>query len=435
MCLHTGATARPATTVAVHPEGYNRHRGGDRTRTTPAPPSPEPHEAAGAAAQQADPGPNPAGRGAEPNVYITHPTHGAGTRSCKTQPPTATRKTTLNAGRCVRQPREGRGRNRQTPPKKEKNSGGGGGERTAHSHQTAHQHRRGGQTPHPEGTEDGTPETGTGGPPSQNRQHQARSSDPPGRGTPKTRRHTPRLDEKKKRQQPSPKERGWGGSDHKARHRDSQRPTPQSESKSRPPQKKTHPDNRTKWAGHSRDPSPARTPTQHTPARKGGAQAGRGHKHTRTPTPEPGVAGRSTNHTRPHSTPNQEVRETTRDGHMSTHEPQKPPKERRGAAETQTPARTPTPHTGTGNGGVQAERARNHARPIPPTTKGGVQAGTQAQPQTPHTPAGKRGTTPQTVPTHTRPRPSQDWPGYRNPHPTTTRTQTQAPHHSRKPPV
>ena len=82
----------------------------------------------GAPAQPAEPGPNPAGRGAELNVYITHPTHWAGTRPKGTQPPTATRKTTLNAGQCVRQPREGRGRNRQTPPKKKRGGGGGGHE-------------------------------------------------------------------------------------------------------------------------------------------------------------------------------------------------------------------------------------------------------------------------------------------------------------------
>ena len=81
----------------------------------------------GAAAQPAEPGPNPAGRGAEPNVYIAPPTNGAGTLPSRMQPQTAARKTTLNAGQSVRQPREGRGRNRQAPPKKEKTQGGEGG--------------------------------------------------------------------------------------------------------------------------------------------------------------------------------------------------------------------------------------------------------------------------------------------------------------------
>ena len=112
----------------------------------------------GAAAHPAEPRPNPAGRGAEPNVYIAHPTHGAGTRPNRTQPPTAARKTTLNAGQCVRQPREGRGRNRQPPPPKKKQGGGWG---RARKQPTATKPpantTRGGQTPHPEGTEDSTP--------------------------------------------------------------------------------------------------------------------------------------------------------------------------------------------------------------------------------------------------------------------------------------
>ena len=314
-------------------------------------------------------------------MYITQPTHGAGTRPSRTQPPTAIRKTTLNAGQCVRQPREGRGRNRQTPPpkKKEENIGGEGGGR-----------ENGPQPPNrpPTPQEAANPPTQKApktGPP---KGHWGTTQPKPAtpsqeqrptgkRDTQNAQTHTARK--KKKSQQLSPKERGWGDRDHKARDRDSQRPTPQSQSKTRKKKKHT-PTTQPRRAGHRRDLGPAPTPTQHTPARKGGEQAGRAHKHTP-----------------PHSTPHQEVQETTRDGHTSTHTPQHPPKEWRGAPETQTPVRTPTPHTGTGNDGVQAERARNHARPISPTTKGGVQAETQAQPRTPQTLAGKRGTTPQTV--------------------------------------
>ena len=83
----------------------------------------------GAAAHPAEPGPNPARRGAEPTMYIARPTHGAGTRPNRTQPPTAARKTTLNAGQCVGQPRAGRGRNRQPPPPKKKQQRGEGGGR------------------------------------------------------------------------------------------------------------------------------------------------------------------------------------------------------------------------------------------------------------------------------------------------------------------
>ena len=61
-------------------------------------------------------------------MYKAQPTHGAGTRPTRTQPPTAVQKTTLNAGQCVRQPREGRGRNRQPPPKKKRGGRGGGRE-------------------------------------------------------------------------------------------------------------------------------------------------------------------------------------------------------------------------------------------------------------------------------------------------------------------
>ena len=84
-------------------------------------------------------------------MYIAHPTHGAGTRPNRTQPPTAARKTTLNAGQCVRPPREGRGRNRQPPPQKKNNRGGrGGGAKTAHSHQTARQHHQRRPNPPPQ---------------------------------------------------------------------------------------------------------------------------------------------------------------------------------------------------------------------------------------------------------------------------------------------
>ena len=95
-------------------------------------------------------------------MYIAHPTHGAGTWPNRTQPPTAARKTTLNSGQCVRQPRERRGRNRQPPPLKEKQGGEGGGAKTAHSHQTPANTTRGGQIPHPEGTEDRTPKQAQG---------------------------------------------------------------------------------------------------------------------------------------------------------------------------------------------------------------------------------------------------------------------------------
>ena len=93
-------------------------------------------------------------------MYIAHPTHGAGTRPHRTQLKTAARKTTPNARQCVRQPREGRGRNRQAPPPQKKQKKGGGrekGTKTAHSRQTARQHHHRQPNPPPEGTEDRTP--------------------------------------------------------------------------------------------------------------------------------------------------------------------------------------------------------------------------------------------------------------------------------------
>ena len=117
----------------------------------------------GAAAQPAEPGPNPARRGAEPTVYIAHPTHGAGTRPNRTQLKTAALRTTLNAGQCVRQPREGRGRNRQAPPPKKK--GGGRGKRHENSPQPPNRPPtppEAAKPPPPEGTEDRTPKEAQG---------------------------------------------------------------------------------------------------------------------------------------------------------------------------------------------------------------------------------------------------------------------------------
>ena len=53
-------------------------------------------------------------------VYITHPNHGAGARPSQEQAPTATRLAKPNDDQCVHRPREGRGRNRQTPPPQKK---------------------------------------------------------------------------------------------------------------------------------------------------------------------------------------------------------------------------------------------------------------------------------------------------------------------------
>ena len=308
----------------------------------PQPTNPEPHAAAWRSP--------PAGRArTEPNVYIVHPTHGAGTRPSRTQRPTAARKTTLNEGQCLRQPREGRGRNRQPPPpqKKQTGRGGGGAREQPTATKPPANTTRGGQTPQPEGTEDRTTKEAQ-------EDHPAKT----GNTKPETAAHRERGHQnmetqttlkKKKSQQPSPKERGWGDRDHKlgkgtASNRHHKAKPRHAEKKKR---KKHTPTTQPRRAGHCRDPRPARTPTHRTPARKGEEQVGRAHKHAP-----------------PHSNPNQEVQETTRDGRTSTHTPQHPPKERWSAAKNQTPAHTPGPHTRTRDGGGQAERARNQTCPI-----------------------------------------------------------------------
>ena len=222
-------------------------------------------------------------------MYIAHPTHGAGTRPNRTQPPTAARKTTLNAGQCVRQPREGRGRNRQAPPPQRKKTGGGGG--GARKQPTATKPpantTRGGQTPHPEGTEDRTPKRGTGGPPSQNRQHQARNSGTPGKGTPK---HADTHHQKKK-PAAQPERKGMGGQGPQGpgqRHpaTDTTKPNQEEEKK----WEKHTPTTQPGRAGHSQDPGPARTLTPHTGTGNGGGQAERARNHTRPisrPKPKP----------------------------------------------------------------------------------------------------------------------------------------------------
>ena len=97
-------------------------------------------------------------------MYIAHPTHGAGTRPNRTQPPTAPRKTTLNADQCVRQPGEGRGRNRQaTPPqkKKQQRGEGGGALKQPTATKPPANTTRGGQTPRPRKHQREDPQRGT----------------------------------------------------------------------------------------------------------------------------------------------------------------------------------------------------------------------------------------------------------------------------------
>ena len=204
-------------------------------------------------------------------MYIAHPTHGAGTRPHRTQLKTTARKTTLNAGQCVRQPREGRGRNRQAPPPQKKKEGGGGkGKKTAHSRQTARQHHHRRPNPPPEGTEDRTPT-------------EAQGDHPPKTGNTKPvtaadgEKGHRNGKKKKENHQPSPKGRGWRDRDHKAREK-----------------KKRKTKEKTKSA-------------QNTPRHP--SQEGLGTAETRA------------QHTRPHRTPEPETAGGKRGAHETTHVP------------------------------------------------------------------------------------------------------------------
>ena len=208
-------------------------------------------------------------------MYIAHPTHGAGTWPNRTQLKTAARKTTLNAGQCVCQPREGRGRNRQAPPPPPK-KGRGEGEK-ARKQPTAAKPpadtTRGGQTPPPEGSEDRTPK-------------EAQRDHPPKTGNTKPgtadHREKGHRKKKKKRQPPAqPERKGMEGQGPQS---------PGQEKKKRKKKKKNTPTTQPRRAGHSRDPGPAQRPRPHAGTRNGGGQAGRPRNHKRPisrPKPKP----------------------------------------------------------------------------------------------------------------------------------------------------
>ena len=272
----------------------------------------------GATAHPAEPEPNPAGRGAEPNVYITHPTHGAGARPVKTQPPTTNRKATQNADQCVHQPREVRGWNRWTAPKK-KNRGEGGA-RSAHSHHTAHQHHKRRPNPHPDGTEDKTPQKAP-------RDHRAKTGNTePRAAADRENRHPKQSDthhaEKKKNKQQTtrPGREGMGGQ----RPRDPRPPLPTDRHQKPPRNTKAKPKGR--GGGENPNNGNTRTPPRHRqPPGMGGGKWG---THTTARTPQlPNQEGRGTaetraKHTRPHSTPDQGEAGYKRGAHTHTHTPQ-----------------------------------------------------------------------------------------------------------------
>ena len=197
-------------------------------------------------------------------MYIAHPTHGAGTRPHRTQQKTAARKTTLNVGQCVRQRREGRGRNRQAPPPRKKKEGGGGkGTKTAHSRQTARQHHHRRPSPPREGTEDRTPT-------------EAQGDHPPKTGNtkPVTAAHGEKGHGKKKKEREPPAQPERKGMEGQG---------PQSPGQKKKPKRKKH----------TRQPSQERLGTAETRAQ----------------------------HTRPHRTPEPETAGGKRGAHETTHVP------------------------------------------------------------------------------------------------------------------
>ena len=219
--------------------------------------------------------------GAEPTVYIAHPTHGAGTRPKRKQLTTAARKTTLNAGQCVRQPREGRGRNRQTPPKKKNKKttegGGGGGAKKTHSHPNRPPTPSEAAKPPPEGTEDRTPKKAQGDHPAKTGNTKPETAAHQEKGHRNKQTHTTKKKKRKKKKRASnpAREKGDGGTG-------TTRPgtgTP-SKKKKKKKRKKNTPTTQPRRAGHSRDPGPAHTPTPHARTGNGGGQAGRPRNHT-----------------------------------------------------------------------------------------------------------------------------------------------------------
>ena len=162
------------------------------------------------------------------------------------------------------------------------------------------------------------------------------------------------------------------------------------------------------WRGAAETRARAHTPTPHTPARSGGVQAERAHKHTNpnTPARSGGVQPKSEpKHTRPHRTAQPGVAGYKQSAHTSTHTARHPSQQWRGAAETPAQAHTPTPHTPARSGGVQAERAHKHAHPNTPPRSGGV----QPKPEPKHAHPGQewRGTSGARTQTRTPKHPSQ----------------------------
>ena len=279
----------------------------------------------GATTEPAEPEPNPAGRDAEPNVYITHRTHGAGARPGKTQPPTATRKTTLNADQCVHRPREGRRRNRQTPP--EKNKRGRGREKGPQPRNRPPTPQEAAKPPAQTAPKTGPPEGAPEDRPAETGNTKPGAAAHWGKGH---REHADthhagadKKDKKHTKAQPEPD--GMGGrrprdpgpgqpatDTTKPRYDTPQRPLHQKKPKGRGGANPTH--------GNTRTP-----PRHRRPPKKGGVQAGHTQERTHTPTTQSrgtGVSLSQAQNARPHSTPQRGMAGYKRGAHTNTHTPQ-----------------------------------------------------------------------------------------------------------------
>ena len=223
-------------------------------------------------------------------------------------------------------PAEGRQREEQPgrpPPPKKKGGGRGGGGRaeTAHSHQTARQQHRRWPNPTPRGHRRQDPQRGTGAPPSQNRQHQARNSGPPGKGAPKQADTHHEKTKKKPAAQPERKETGG----------ETTRPVTGT------------PSNRKKKSAKN-------TPRQPSPEGRGTAEI-------------------RAQHARPHRTPEPETAGGKGNAHETTHVPK--------AGRHQSPT---TNTTTAGNRGTTPQTEPKHTHPRPQPRLAGVNK-THDQPQ------------------------------------------------------
>ena len=206
---------------------------------------------------------------------------------------------------------------------------------------------------------------------------------------------------------PQPGVAGYKGGTHTNTHTPTLQPGVVGRSRNRSPSTDTHAAHPgQEWRGTGRAGTQTHTSTARTPAWSGGVQAERPHQHTHSPTPQPGVAGRSQNprpnttthtahpsqewrgasgartrahtqpntparsggvqpkpepnHTHPNRAPQPGVAGCKRSAHTSTHTAQQPSQEWQGAAETRAQAHTPKPHTPARRGGVQEEHAHQH---------------------------------------------------------------------------